>query len=344
TFKMEADSCLGSCSGKTCGDDGCGGSCGACEGGICTANGVCQGSPSTRVHVGGHLTLEQGATLVSRGDIWAEGPITVGPGATLELDASRAEAPWDTVYRLALEGAGVLNGEGLEDNLCQVRSNGNGAPGRILASYEAYPQNGGDFGGRIEAERCVFSRLGATGYPAWRYQGGGEAGNEISIQDCRFQEMGLIQPNYLLQAPAQATFKGNLWTDSVPLGTYAMEGEQVTTPEYEGSDVIFGARSEANLTVEDNHFDGHVFLDKIGGATLRGNVFAGGVKQTPTIAQPAPWASFEKNLVVLGAGETLSLPWGNDLTDNLFVLNAPNEEIPEFIYVEHGEGQTHVQG
>jgi hypothetical protein len=36
-----ADVCVPDCAGRDCGDDGCGGTCGACEGGVCREGGVC---------------------------------------------------------------------------------------------------------------------------------------------------------------------------------------------------------------------------------------------------------------------------------------------------------------
>lgn len=52
--------CVPACEGKACGDDGCGGSCGACAAGdTCTPVGTCQPPPSSSCAAGAWCTFER---------------------------------------------------------------------------------------------------------------------------------------------------------------------------------------------------------------------------------------------------------------------------------------------
>ena len=59
SFRLRAECCTPSCTGRTCGDDGCGGSCGACSGGEVCSLGTCNVatcSPSETLTCGGSLS------------------------------------------------------------------------------------------------------------------------------------------------------------------------------------------------------------------------------------------------------------------------------------------------
>ncbi|MBT9557441.1 MAG: hypothetical protein IV100_15480 [Myxococcales bacterium] len=74
-FRLRAECCTPSCAGKSCGDDGCGGSCGTCGGGE-----VCDLGTCTVASCSAGETLDCGATLVNVD--------SDGPGSTSTIPAT----------------------------------------------------------------------------------------------------------------------------------------------------------------------------------------------------------------------------------------------------------------
>lgn len=62
---VSGDACSLVCSGKECGDDGCGGSCGVCPSGLDCAQGLCEGKGTAIGPSGGAVTSENGAFVLS---------------------------------------------------------------------------------------------------------------------------------------------------------------------------------------------------------------------------------------------------------------------------------------
>jgi len=72
---VDAGSCTPQCAGKSCGDDGCGGSCGACpEGQTCTAAGACEAPAGSDATGGADAGGTGGADATTSGDGASVGP------------------------------------------------------------------------------------------------------------------------------------------------------------------------------------------------------------------------------------------------------------------------------
>ena len=123
-------------------------------------------SQAITVMPGGSLTIASGVTLTVRGDVLLNNsPLTMAPGAIFQFDASAAQDPPSTAYRLQIGAAhnqlaARLNVNGAAANRCVIRSiNLNGAA-------NGYISDGGFLqGGMISAMFVDFIRVGSATTP-----------------------------------------------------------------------------------------------------------------------------------------------------------------------------------
>jgi len=83
--QCQDNGCTPSCNGKTCGDDGCGGSCGTCSGGATCNNGTCTGGGGTCAH-----------PICSTGDV-LDGSCDACAASICAVDSYCCDTAWDSI-------------------------------------------------------------------------------------------------------------------------------------------------------------------------------------------------------------------------------------------------------
>ncbi len=269
------------------------------------------GTAAVAISESGALTLGAGSLLACRGDLKAEGTVTLESGAVLEMDASHASGPASANYVIELKPgatAAHLQINGTANARCQVRA----------SSAEAFAQITDGLtpdGGRIVASYCDFSNLGGRpGYRAWSYFPT-SAGNPYRLQHCTFNRCSQIKASVSIPAGGVVAFVDCRFTSSV-IKPYEERGLWEEWYLHET-----GAEPGASVQLAHCEFDRIIALFYYNAYEITDCVFRGGIKGYAHWA--GTWKSFKRNFVRCQSDECQEwwLPGGLTLEDNVFIID-----------------------
>ena len=220
--------CVPDCDGKECGDDGCGGSCGTCDGGlVCHASGICYDSDWLLVP-DDFAMIQEAIDNATSGATVAVVPGTYQENVTVE---------GKSVHILALAGPAstTITGFGTpNENI--VRFIGAGADGSSIKGFS------------IQGHACTSDQYGATCIGAWMTDGNQPVHDILAdgniLKDCYI--------GYLVHHDCSATVINSVLTDC-NLGVWVDGG---ATGNIYNNTIAFGALSPVDSPCSGSSFQG----------------------------------------------------------------------------------------
>jgi len=242
--------------------------------------------------------LTVSSPLIVRGDIQLKGSATKttlvlvsGSGAGIEFDASMAPTASITNYRFLVQDAStqytLINFSGSAANPVFMRSN-------ISGGNAYFSRNGFVVGGWLRATYCDFTRIGDASNSFFDFYMGNNSGAEINLQNCIFQNCGLLTGGTAFASNATCNIVNNTWTGSLGT-TYTFSLPSFTNA---GTKIISG-----------NVFDKLTAIGQ-GDWIVEGNLFMDGF--LPTAG--TKWASQTGNFVRRSTQPTLNV-YGDSLNE-----------------------------
>lgn len=220
-----------------------------------------------------------GATLIARGDILLGATSTtrtvgfyqlnLGPGSTLEFDASQASSPASTNYVVGPTQSNSPNARvlisGTSSARCAVRSNAGGGNGRFsLRGFNTRL-------GSLRATYCDFTRIGDASAPAFDLylNSATVEPDEFSLANCTLTGCGSINQATNIATGVAFSLADCRWSGTVATpaqGAVQINGtgaigtgtRQILRCSFDQVVGATGAPSWAGFTITDNYFGGGV--------------------------------------------------------------------------------------